>query len=45
MNEGNLVLVHVFGRLVREGWITMKDLEGLEEEKVQRIQLVASLDL
>jgi hypothetical protein len=39
------VLIHVFGRLVREGWITMKDLEGLEEEKVQRIQRIVSLDL
>ena len=39
------VLIHVFGRLVKEGWITMKDLEGLEEEKVQKIQLIASLDL
>ena len=39
------VLIHVFGQLVRDGWITMKDLEGLEEEKIQRIQLIASLDL
>ncbi len=38
-------LIHVFGRLVKEGWIKMKDLEGLGEEKVQRIQLIAGLDL
>ncbi len=35
-------LIHVFGRLVREGWITMKDLEGLGEEKTERIHLIAT---
>ena len=38
-------LILVFGRLVREGWITLKDLEGLEEEKIRRIQLVATMDV
>src|SRR5512136_1047372 len=38
------VLIHVFGRLVGEGWITMEDLEGLGEEKLQRIQLIAGMD-
>ncbi len=37
------VLIHVFGLLVREGWIGMKDLEGFDEEKLRRIQLIASL--
>lgn len=35
------VLIRVFSVLVCEGWIEMKDLEGLEKEKIQRIQLIA----
>ncbi len=35
------VLIRVFGVLVYEGWIEMKDLEGLKEEKLQRIRFVA----
>jgi hypothetical protein len=35
-------LLYVFGRLVREGWITMKDLEGLGEEKRERINAIAT---
>jgi hypothetical protein len=38
-------LMPVFGRLVREGWITMNDLEGLGEEKIRRIQLIAGMDV
>ena len=38
-------LLPVFGRLVREGWITLKDLEGLGEEKIRRIQLIATMDV
>ncbi len=38
-------LIFVFGRLVREGWITVNDLEGLGEEKIRRIQLMANLDV
>jgi hypothetical protein len=38
-------LIPVFGRLVREGWITLKELEGLEEEKIQRIKLIATMDV
>ena len=39
------VLLPVFGLLVKEGWITMNDLEGLGEEKIERIQLIASMDV
>lgn len=39
------VLIIVFSRLVREGWITLKELEGLEEEKLQRIQFLATMDI
>ena len=35
-------LPYVFGRLVREGWITMEDLEGLGDEKRERIKLIAT---
>jgi len=38
------VLIHVFGRLVGEGGVEMKDLEGLEEEKIQRIRFIAGVD-
>lgn len=38
-------LIVVFGQLVREGWITLQDLEGLGEEKIQRIQVIATMDL
>ncbi len=38
-------LILVFGRLLREGWITAKDLEGLEQAKIQRIQLIADMDV
>jgi hypothetical protein len=39
------VLTLVFGRLVRDGWIKMQDLEGLGKEKIERIQLIAGLEL
>jgi len=38
------VLIHVFGRLVGEGWVEMKDFEGLGEDKIQRIRFIAGLD-
>ncbi len=38
------VLIHVFGRLVREGWNTMDGLKGLEEEKIRKIQIIANMD-
>jgi hypothetical protein len=38
-------LITVFGRLVREGWITLKDLEGLGEGKLRRIHFIATMDM
>ena len=35
-------LIVVFGRLLRERWIDDKDLEGLNEEKLNAIRLIAS---
>jgi len=35
------VLLFVFGHLVKEGWIGMEDLQGLAEEKIERIRLIA----
>ena len=32
------VLILVFARLLKEGWITVNDLEGLEEDKINRIR-------
>ena len=28
----------VFGRLIKDGWLDFKDLEGLNEEKIERIK-------
>ncbi len=36
------VLIPVFGVLVRQGWIEMKDLEGLGQEKLSKIQSIAN---
>ena len=32
------VLILVFARLLKEGWITVNDLEGLKEDKIDRIR-------
>jgi len=32
------VLIVVFARLLKEGWITVDDLEGLKEDKIDRIK-------
>jgi hypothetical protein len=31
------VLISVFARLLREGWMKMRDLEGLDADKIQQI--------
>lgn len=36
------VLVMVFARLLREGWITEEDLKGLAAEKTEKIKAVSS---
>lgn len=35
------VLILVFARLLREGWMTADDLEGLKEDKIARIRELA----
>lgn len=35
------ILIRVFGRLVREGWVTLDDLKGLEDGKVAKIKYLA----
>ena len=36
------VLVSVFGRLVRDGRVSIDDLEGLDEDKLAQIRLIGS---
>ncbi len=36
-------LIVVFGRLMREGWITESELEGLKIDKIEMIRHVASI--
>lgn len=37
------VLIISFGNFVREGLITLKDLEGLSEEKIHKITAISKL--
>jgi len=37
------VLIYVFSTLVREGWIALDDLEGLDEDKIAKIKHTADL--
>jgi hypothetical protein len=37
------VLLFVFARLLKEGWLRESDLEGLREERIERIKYVASM--
>jgi photoprotection regulator FRP-like protein len=37
------VLVFIFVRLIREGWLTEGELAGLDEEKLARIRLVLEI--
>ena len=37
-------LIPVFGRLIREGRLRLSDLEGLAEDKIAKIKLIAGLD-
>ena len=40
-----LVLPLVFARLLKEGWLTDADLQGLREDKMQVIKRLASLGI
>jgi hypothetical protein len=33
----------VFARLLREGWLKEAELEGLQEDKIERIKYLASM--
>jgi hypothetical protein len=37
------VLIFVFARLMREGWLKASDLEGVHEDKVSRIMALADM--
>jgi hypothetical protein len=37
------VLIFEFARLLQEGWLKLTDLEGLGEEKIEKIKKLASL--
>ena len=37
------VLIWVFARLLREGWLSEADLSGLDVEKIEKIKLAASM--
>jgi (p)ppGpp synthase/HD superfamily hydrolase len=37
------VLISVFARLLREGWLKEAELEGLQEDKIERIKYLASM--
>jgi len=37
------VLIEIFARLIREGWISIADLEGLREDKIEKLKLWLSL--
>jgi len=39
------VLIPVFARLLKEGWITAGDLEGLKEDKLKRIRYLGERSL
>ena len=38
------VLLAVFSRLIREGWLGLDDLAGLAEDKIVKIKLMAGLE-
>ncbi len=38
MTTDTLKLIIVFARLIKEKWIDVSDLEGLEEDKIDRIE-------
>lgn len=34
------MLIHVFARLIQEGWMSIDDLEGLSEDKIEQIRFL-----
>ncbi|HBE17160.1 MAG TPA: hypothetical protein DEG17_20365 [Cyanobacteria bacterium UBA11149] len=39
----NSVLIFVFARLVKEGWLNIKELEGLDKDKLAKIVALARM--
>ena len=37
------VLLNVFARLLRDGWLTEADLSGLQKDKIEKIKIGANL--
>jgi hypothetical protein len=38
------MLIPIFGRLIREGWIRLDELEGFNEDKIAEIKIFAGLE-
>jgi len=36
------ILIFVFARLLKEGWLQESDLDGIEEDKIERIKYLAT---
>jgi hypothetical protein len=36
------MLIFVFARLMKEGWITVEEIEGLNEDKIAKIRFLAN---
>jgi hypothetical protein len=39
------VLILVFAQLLKQGWIEFSDLEGLNEDKIDKIKSIAAFNL
>ncbi len=37
------VLIFIFARLVKEGWLTEKELEGIGTEKLEKVQFLMNM--
>ena len=37
------VLIFVFARLIKEGWLTEADLEGIGKDKIEKVQFLLSM--
>ena len=37
------ILILIFARLLREGWLMLEDLEGISEEKIEKIREAANV--
>jgi len=35
--------MHVFSGLIREGWLQVSDLEGLDKDKIERIEEITRM--